>query len=179
MINFIICNLLGILKIRSQVLLKMYILNNCTKQQITHNLESQTQCLWQVATCTFFFGLAKKSTFEVKLTSACSSLLYGFLAFISCIQAVFTQSRAQTAFFLLCWGRERKGLVDLRMWFCVTANAQNLGVIYRVHVYCTGASIHEITPRFWAFAVTQNHIRRSTRPFLSLPQHKRKKAVWA
>ena len=61
------------------------------------------------------------------------------------------------------------------MWFCVTANAQNLGVIYRVHVYCTGASIHEITPRFWAFAVTQNHIRRSTRPFLSLPQHKRKK----
>jgi len=43
----------------------------------------------------------------------------------------------------LCWGRERKGLVDLRVWFCVTANAQNLGVIliYRVHGYCTDASI--------------------------------------
>ena len=37
----------------------------------------------------------------------------------------------------------------------------------------------EINSKFWAFAVTQNHIRRSTRPFLSLPQHKRKKAVWA
>ena len=48
------------------------------------------------------------------------------------------QSRAQTAFFLLCWGRERKGLVDLHMWFCVTANAQNLGVILIYRVYtCT------------------------------------------
>jgi len=44
-------------------------------------------------------------------------------------------SRAQTAFFLLCWGRERKGLADLRMWFCVTANAQNLGVILICRVY--------------------------------------------
>jgi len=35
----------------------------------------------------------------------------------------------------LCWGRERKGLVDLHMWFCVTANAQNLGVILIYHVY--------------------------------------------
>ena len=32
--------------------------------------------------------------------------------------------------FLLCWGRERKGLC---MWFCVTANAQNLGVIFNFH----------------------------------------------
>ena len=31
--------------------------------------------------------------------------------------------------FLLYWGRERTGLVDLCMWFCVTASSCNLGVI--------------------------------------------------
>ena len=37
----------------------------------------------------------------------------------------------------LSFFRERKGLVDLRMWFCVTANAQNLGVIliYRIYLH--------------------------------------------
>ena len=38
--------------------------------------------------------------------------------------------------------------------------------------FCVGVG----KERFWAFAVTQNHIRRSTRPFLSLPQHKRKRS---
>ena len=34
--DFIICELLVIPEIRSQVLLRMCILSNCTKQQITH-----------------------------------------------------------------------------------------------------------------------------------------------
>ena len=44
---------------------------------------------------------------------------------------------------------------------------------YRVPVYAL--TWIKITPRFWAFAVIQNHIRRSTRPFLSLPKHKKRK----
>jgi len=94
--------------------------------------------------------------------------------FTCCTLAVL--SRAQTAFFLLCWGRERKGLVDLRMWFCVTANTQNLGVIliYRVYLYLysTRIRVKLKTPRFWAFAVTQNHIRRSTRPYPNTKERK-------
>jgi len=41
--------------------------------------------------------------------------------------------------FLLCWGRERKGVVDLRMRFCLTASSKNPGtiLIYHVYLYCS------------------------------------------
>jgi len=51
--------------------------------------ESQTQCLFWVATPTFLLGKDTKPTFELKFTSAIAYCRV-YWAFISCIKAVFT-----------------------------------------------------------------------------------------